>query len=64
MKREDEVSIYRWSAALAEGARQGVKGAEEDKRSRGDRPEGVRASRSRGGRGLVASAVGTGKGEC
>ena len=26
MKPEDEVSIYRWSAALAEEARQGVKG--------------------------------------
>ena len=60
MKPEDEVSIYRWSAALAEEARQGVM----DERSRGDRPEGVRASRSRGGRGLVGSAVGKGKGEC
>ena len=58
MKPEDEVSIYRWSAALAEEARQDVKGRE------GDRVEGVRTSRSRGGRGLVGSAVGTSKGEC
>ena len=26
MKPEDEVSIYRWSATLAEEARQGMKG--------------------------------------
>ena len=35
-----------------------------DERSCGDRSEGVKASRSRGGRGVVVSAVGTGKGEC
>ena len=33
-------------------------------RSCEDRPEGVRTSKSRGGRGLVGSAVITGKGEC
>ena len=58
MKPKDEVSIYRWSAALAEEARQGVKGRE------GDQAEGVKTSRRRGGRGLVGSAVGIGKGEC
>ena len=58
MKPEDEVSIYRWSAALAEEARQDVKGRE------GDRVEGVKTYRSRGGRDLVGSAVGIGKGEC
>ena len=35
-----------------------------DERSRGGQREGVRTSRSRGGRGLVGSAIGTGKGEC
>ena len=58
VKLEDEVSSYWWSAALAEEARQGVKGRE------GDHAEGVRTSRCRGGRGLVNSAVGIGKGEC
>ena len=58
MKPEDKVSSYRWSAALAEEAQQRMKGRE------GDRAEGVRTSKSRGGRGRVGSAVGTGKGEC
>ena len=42
----------------------GMTGREGDTRSGGDRPEGVRTSVSRGGRGLEGSAVGTGKGEC
>ena len=58
MKPEDEVSSYWWSVELAEEARQGVKVQE------GDRAEGVRTSRSRGGRRLVGSVVGTGKSEC
>ena len=42
----------------------GTIGREGAERSCEDRPEGVKTSRSRGGRGLVGSAVGTGKGEC
>ena len=42
----------------------GTTGREGDERSCEDRPEGVRMSRSRGGRGLVGSVIGIGKGEC
>ena len=42
----------------------GTTGHEGGERSCEDRPEGVRTSGSQGGRGLVGSPVGTGKGEC
>ena len=38
--------------------------AERDEQSCGDRPEGVKTFRSREGRGLEGSVVGSSKGEC
>ena len=60
VKLEDEVSFTcgrrHWQKRLDRAWR--------DERSGGDRPEEVRVSKSQGGRGLVGSALGTGKGEC
>ena len=60
MKPEDEISIYRWSA--------GTSGRGTTRREgTSDRVEislrESRSSRSQGGRGLVGSTVGKGKGE-
>ena len=60
MKPEDEVSIYRWSAALEEEARQGVKGRAIAWRSASGSQGVQEPRRSR----PMGSAVGKGKGEC
>ena len=61
MNLEDEVSIL---TVFGRIRGRGTTGREGDEQSYGDRPEGVRVSGSRGGRGLDGSAVGTSKGDC